>query len=301
MKANSERNTISVITDDSLWNGAIGDSIRKGLTMPVLGLMYEEPEFSLNQYPAVLFEDYMGKSRHLLSIKLGSPTRFLTSNSSEVEGQTIYELQAPTEMELAKLWSDNAPHLRKHITESELYNVIQEIQHKSVYEHAGLLDFPYAFQVPTDYALRKDLPDFRWYKKEIVSGSASFLFYTIPYVKSEDMYALIPHFICSRDALTSKEIVGALEKSPMLVEDAFAPHIHQQTWNNQSIYVLRGSWEMRNNFMNGPFIAYLIPDETKAVFWVAEGFCYTPTRKKRDILTELEAVLWHAKPDSIQN
>lgn len=299
--ANNERNTISVITDDSLWNGPVGDSIRMGLTMPVLGLMYEEPQFSLNQYPAVLFEDYMGKSRHLLLVKFGAPAGFLTANSSTVEGQTIYELQAPNEEELARLWSEVAPSLRTHIQEAEWQNVLDEMNSKTCYSDAGLSGHPFRFVFPEEYSLRKNTPNFKWYKKEVVSGSASFLFYTIPLVKTADLYELIPHYIRHRDSLTSKEIMGALEKSPMLVEDAFAPHIHTQLWNNRLAYVLRGSWEMRNNFMNGPFIAYLIPDSEKGVYWVAEGFCYTPTRKKRDILTELEAVLWGAKPIKTQN
>lgn len=296
LKANNERNSISVITDDALWNGPIGDSIRKGLTQPVMGLMYEEPQFSLNQYPAVLFEDFTGKNRHLLLVKYGSPAGFLTANSSEVEGQTIYELQAPTDHELAILWQEIAPSLRKHIEEAEWSNVLSEMHSKPLHENAGLSAHPFVFRFPTEFNLNKEAPNFKWYKKEIVSGSASFLFYSIPYQEVNEPYELIAEFIQQRDSITSQYIIGAMEKSPMLVEDAFSPQIFPFEWNNQEAMILKGSWEMRNNFMNGPFIAYILPDPAQGVYWVAEGFCYTPTRKKRDILTELEAVLWSAKP-----
>ena len=42
--------------DDNLWNGEIGDSIRKKFAAPVDGLPQEEPLFTLNQYPTKVFE-----------------------------------------------------------------------------------------------------------------------------------------------------------------------------------------------------------------------------------------------------
>ena len=48
-KANGKINTISVIIDDQLWNGEIGDSIRNKFASPVIGLPEEEPLFTINQ------------------------------------------------------------------------------------------------------------------------------------------------------------------------------------------------------------------------------------------------------------
>lgn len=50
-------NEVSVIIDDQLWNGEVGDSIRNKFASPVLGLPQEEPIFSLNQYPVKLLEE----------------------------------------------------------------------------------------------------------------------------------------------------------------------------------------------------------------------------------------------------
>jgi hypothetical protein len=52
-KTTGKINTISVIIDDQLWNGDIGDSIRNKFASPVIGLPQEEPLFNINQYPVI--------------------------------------------------------------------------------------------------------------------------------------------------------------------------------------------------------------------------------------------------------
>ena len=42
-ESNGKINNVSIIIDDNLWNGEIGDSIRKKFAAPVDGLPQEEP------------------------------------------------------------------------------------------------------------------------------------------------------------------------------------------------------------------------------------------------------------------
>ena len=51
-----EINSISIVIDDNLWNGELGDTLRKKWAAPVDGLPQEEPLFTLNQYPTKIFE-----------------------------------------------------------------------------------------------------------------------------------------------------------------------------------------------------------------------------------------------------
>ena len=48
-RATGKINTISVIIDDQLWNGEVGDSIRNKFASAVIGLTEEEPLFTINQ------------------------------------------------------------------------------------------------------------------------------------------------------------------------------------------------------------------------------------------------------------
>ena len=49
-KTTGDINTISVLIDDQLWKGEIGDSVRNKFASSVIGLPQEEPQFTINQY-----------------------------------------------------------------------------------------------------------------------------------------------------------------------------------------------------------------------------------------------------------
>ena len=69
-------NTISVIIDDQLWNGEVGDSIRNKFASPVIGLPQEEPLFTINQYPVKLLEGFVTKTRNSIVIKKEAKNSF---------------------------------------------------------------------------------------------------------------------------------------------------------------------------------------------------------------------------------
>ena len=43
--------------------------------------------------------------------------------------------------------------------------------------------------------------------------------------------------------------------------------------------------------MSGPFINYNIIDRANKRILVLEGFCYDPSKEKRDLMFELEAII----------
>ena len=68
-KTKGKINSISVIIDDQLWNGEVGDSIRNKFASPVIGLPQEEPLFTINQYPVKLMEGFMTDNRNIIVVK----------------------------------------------------------------------------------------------------------------------------------------------------------------------------------------------------------------------------------------
>jgi hypothetical protein len=43
--------------------------------------------------------------------------------------------------------------------------------------------------------------------------------------------------------------------------------------------------------MSGPFVNYAIVDKTNNRVLFLEGFCYAPSKDKRDLMLELEAII----------
>ena len=68
--------------------------------------------------------------------------------------------------------------------------------------------------------------------------------------------------------------------------------VSRTVYNNKSILVVKGLWEMKNDAMGGPFITHSIVDSANNRVITAEAFIYGPGEKKRDRMRRLEAALY---------
>ena len=98
-----EINSITIVVDDNLWNGEIGDTIRKKLAAPVDGLPQEEPLFTLNQYPTKVFEGTVKKNRNIVVIKKGNEVSFEYKENVFANPQQVFYLTATSNEEIVKL------------------------------------------------------------------------------------------------------------------------------------------------------------------------------------------------------
>jgi hypothetical protein len=77
----------------------------------------------------------------------------------------------------------------------------------------------------------------------------------------------------------------------MVTEPAFSPYLSKTKIYNKETFETKGNWELLHDFMSGPFINYAIVDKPNHRILVVEGFCYAPSKQKRDLMFELEAVI----------
>jgi hypothetical protein len=47
----------------------------------------------------------------------------------------------------------------------------------------------------------------------------------------------------------------------MITEEAYSPYFFKIKLDGKLTYEMKGTWELRNDFMSGPFINYAILDE----------------------------------------
>lgn len=69
-------NNISVVVENEMWEGSIGEALRKSLAAPVDGLPQEEPLFSLNQMPPEAFSGFVRKNRLFVKIEDNKAANF---------------------------------------------------------------------------------------------------------------------------------------------------------------------------------------------------------------------------------
>jgi hypothetical protein len=142
-----------------------------------------------------------------------------------------------------------------------------------------------------NYALHND--SFFWLKKDIPSGNASILLYRIPIPVVEKDKTINSNIIRIRDSIGNMYIHGQDPGTFMISEEAYSPYVFNTSFNDKRAVETRGNWQMES--MNGPFINYAIKDEKNDCYLFIEGFIYSPSAPKRDLLLELESIIKSAK------
>ena len=101
----------------------------------------------------------------------------------------------------------------------------------------------------------------------------------------------IANIVKMRDSIGNLYIRGTELDTHMITEDGYAPYLFKTKLNGKETYETRGTWELKNDFMSGPFVNYAILDERHHRILVLEGFCYSPSKEERDLMHELESII----------
>ena len=97
-----------------------------------------------------------------------------------------------------------------------------------------------------------------------------------------------------RDSIGAKYIPGddvPGKVTHMRTEPAFAPSVFTTEIAGRKAYEVRGVWDVKNDFMAGPFLTYIIDDPKNNRKMILEGFTYAPATDKRDDMFQLEAIM----------
>jgi hypothetical protein len=288
-KTSGKINTISVIIDDQLWNGEIGDSLRNKFASPVIGLPEEEPLFTINQYPVKLLEGFATDSRAILVIKKEAENKFEIKENQYASPQNVFHISGNTAVEIVQLLEEHTPEIIRRIEQGEIAES-QRINKKALLSTASFKkQFQLTIQIPSDFqpVLRK--PNFVWLKKKIISGSSSLLLYQLP-LKTITTSNVAVDILTMRDSI-GKYIQGTEPNTYMISETGYTPYFFKSKIDNRLAYETRGTWQLQNDYMSGPFINYTIVDKPNHRLLVLEGFCYSPSKEKRDVMHELEAIM----------
>ncbi len=288
--SSSEINTISVIIDDQLWNGEVGDSIRNKFASPVLGLPQEEPLFTINQYPVKLFEGFSTDSHNIVVVKKGNENKFEFKQNEFATPQNAFHITGKTSFEIIELLEKYSPEIIKKMRAIEIIHN-QEIFKDSLLDTKKIQKkFNIDLLIPSKYEYVMRRKNFIWLKSEITSGNTSLLIYQIPWNNIRPNHA-VSDIVIARDSIGRAYIHGSAPGTEMVSDQAYSPYFSKTTLAGNRCYETKGTWQMKNDFMSGPFISYSIFDKVHRRILVLEGFCYAPSKEKRDLMFELEAII----------
>ncbi|TPN87858.1 DUF4837 family protein [Aquimarina algicola] len=288
-------NELSVVIDNDLWKGAVGDTIRKYFAAEVPGLPQEEPLFSMRQLPLKAFSGLARKNRTFIWIKKGEKDKkYFLLNNKFATPQLGAVISGKTDEEIISLIHENHETIIskfKNLETSEKQSRIKKSLEKipQLKEKMGI-----TLNVPSAYRIAKEEEGFFWIRKDIPQGSMNLMIYEMPLGAITKDSNTVSCIIKMRDSI-GKHKIPTSASGKFITEEAYAPYLYETTLDNKFTFETKGTWEIKDRFMAGPFVNYAIEDKDNNRLLVLEGFVFAPSVNKRDNMFELEAIIKSVK------
>ncbi|WP_438710621.1 DUF4837 family protein [Aquimarina muelleri] len=283
-------NELSVVVDNELWKSSVGDTIRKFFGGEVPGLPQEEPLFSMRQMPEEAFYGLARKNRTFLWIKKGEKSKYTILTNKFATPQVGAVITGETDDEISSLINK---HYKTIISKYKLAETKEKQRRikKSLEKIPQLQEkLGITLNIPTAYRVAIEEDKFFWIRKDIPHGSMNLMIYELPMGTVSKDSNTISSIIKMRDSIGTVKIPTS-EVGNFITEEAYAPYIYETTLDNKFTFETKGTWEIKDRFMAGPFVNYVIEDAVNNRLMVLEGFVFAPSVNKRDNMFELEAII----------
>jgi hypothetical protein len=287
-------NSLQIITSNDLWNGAVGEAIRNNFAAPTDGLPQDEPLFSMNQMPPEAFSGFARSNRLFLYVVLSEEDKVTLANNEYAKPQTGAIIKATSAEKLVELINTNATKIiesfhASEIKERQRRTSISLLKLDSLKNIMGV-----SLKVPSAYRIAKATDSFFWMRKDLKDGTTNILVYTVPLSMIKNDSTAVGDIIKIRDSIGSR-LLPVEDDGYFITEDAYAPYLFKTQIDGKFAYETKGTWEVKDAWMGGPFVNYAIKDEKNNRYLILEGFTYAPAAAKRDLQFELESILNSAK------
>ncbi|MBO3096759.1 DUF4837 family protein [Gelidibacter pelagius] len=289
--SNGNINNLLVVVDNLLWDDNVGETIRDVVAASIPLLTPEEPVFSLNQMPPMVFEGFATKNRIILKIEKGGEAGMAIKNNVYARPQTVVVVSGKTDQEINDQLKNNGDKIiaafkKEELKENQRRIKISLMDDQPLQETLGVkLNFQ------TAYRIAKQEKDFFWIRKDIPTGTMDIMIYEVPLSTINKGDSAIVDIVRMRDSIGKVHIPGPVEGSYMITEEAYTPYLNETTIDGKPAFESRGIWDVKNAFMAGPFINYAIEDKTNNRYVVIEGYVFSPSVEKRNNIFELEAII----------
>ena len=276
-------NNISVVTNDELWEGAVGEVIRENFGRPIYGLPQIEPIFSLSHIPSKVFSGFATKSRTILKIDVSENEGVFNFKNTYASPQRIIQITANSPDKIIEIINENL----NSIYSTMYFNEIQEKQRRisknlnktqAIKKNTGV-----SIKFPSAYRVAKADTNFVWIRRDIETGSVNLF---IQRQRNQTEQSIIE----KRDSISKIYIPGPVENTYMSTDLIYTPNTRQINVGGKQVFETRGLWEIEGQFMAGPFLNFQIKLDDDD-FIMLDGFVYSTGSTKREYIFELEAIM----------
>ena len=284
-------NTITVVMPDVLWQSEVGDAVRAGFAFPSEGLPQQEPVFDLKQMPPEVFTGFARSSRAILWVGFGDEVVIRTDKNRYATPQQMTVLSAPDTTTLVEIILSQSTSAIAAFKAGEINERQRRIGKSTLKQDVLHTHFGVNLTMPSAYSLFKEEEATVWFQREVQKGHVNVLVYALPRSTALDWENPLQDVIRIRDSVGKAFIPGRLDGAYLITEEAYEPYVYTTKFANLPAIETRGTWEVKGDFMAGPFLQYILDDSQNDRYLVLEGFVFAPSVAKRDYIFETEAII----------
>ncbi len=286
---------IIVVAENNLWKSSLGDTIKSYFSSPRLGLPQPEPLYNVVQISLDEFNRLFETHRNVFAVSIDSSLKKANVEFAYnvwASPQRVVKITAPT-IELLKesflLKQKDIFNLYENAEIERLQTLYSKSMNVKAVETVRS-KFNLNMNIPADYYVAVNKDNFIWLRREANILSQGILIYSYPYT---DTVAFNPRKILSvRNQFTRLYVPGPSDSSYMIVAENDIPPINRTLELKKELSVeTRGLWEVKHDFMGGPFVNYTFVDRKNNLVLALDGYVYAPNKDKADLLKQVQSIL----------
>jgi len=289
-----------ILQNEDQWNTQIGQTIREYFSKEQYGLPQSEPRFKVLHIKVANFSDLFQKHRNILIVNIDEKvktTKIETRKDFWASPQQVFKITAPSARDFVKVFRLKHQFLIEKYLDSERQR-IRSVFRPSLNSKAMTQlkkKFGFTMEIPSGFYVAKSEPGFMWLRREAVKYSQGIVIISIPY---KDTVQFSRKSILARCQQYERQYIpGPTAGSFMTKDMTFVPPKISLVNDFPAGYTIemRGLWKVQNDFMGGPFVSYTFLHPNKHNIITIEGYIYQPNKKKRDLLLQVESILYSVK------
>lgn len=292
-------NEILVVTNnEAMWKGRVGQTIQQFFGAEVPGLPQIEEKFDLAHIPEANLSKMMKQHHNLFIVDINpdfDEAILETRKDLWASPQRVIKMTVPDEKTFFEEFDENKEafielfNANERRRVDEAYSAIEDRRITNKLKK----DFDIDILIPKSFYVATETDNFVWLRREAEQFSQAIMIYTYPY--TDTIAFNYDRIIEVRDSITKKYIPGPSDGSYMQVAMIEPPVTRRFDLNGHYTVELRGLWELHGDFMGGPFLSFTLVDQRHNRVVTADGYVYNPGRDKRDLVRQIEALLYTLK------
>lgn len=285
---------VLLVLDKESMAGDVKDTLKSLLECDIPGLNQSEPYFRVSRVPKSIYKGEMLKMHTKLLVEIVPGTQaaeLKVAYNVDARPQIQVLLTAPSEQKLKEYLRGNADKLRQVLLDHQLSMLQAPLKrHHSKEVRKALKTMGLDGLLPEEITFTKTGENFLWGSSRTSEKQLNFVVYR--YASDGSELTDVDKMCQVRDSVMQLNIPGSQPDQWMETvweQEAPVVWLDQRIRNGSPVAELRGLWQMRHGAMGGPFVSYSQYDERSGQVTVLEGFVFSPSTDKRDLVRRLEA------------